>query len=198
MMDGQKKDSLYFYFKKTIDAEVDKRVKALEEEIASLKQQAQVSIEKELKEEQDNIINIKKSDLEREYQLKLASYQRKLDLEVMNHRQKLLEEIFDRLINEINIFVASKDYEKWFKKRLSSYTLADYHKIAIDKSDKVAAKIIKDTNLELILEDNLIGGFVIYSKDEKTLSDESLKNRISESHAWFYDNAAWFNEGEVK
>ncbi|MCH3976977.1 MAG: hypothetical protein LKE36_05225 [Bacilli bacterium] len=198
MMDGQKKDSLYFYFKKTIDAEVDKRVKALEEEIASLKQQAQVSIEKELKEEQDNIINIKKSDLEREYQLKLASYQRKLDLEVMNHRQKLLEEIFDRLINEINIFVASKDYEKWFKKRLSSYTLADYHKIAIDKSDKVAAKIIKDTNLELVLEDNLIGGFVIYSKDEKTLSDESLKNRISESHAWFYDNAAWFNEGEVK
>lgn len=198
MMDGQKKDSLYFYFKKTIDAEVDKRVKALEEEIASLKQQAQVSIEKELKEEQDNIVNIKKSDLEREYQLKLASYQRKLDLEVMNHRQKLLEEIFDRLINEINIFVASKDYEKWFKKRLSSYTLADYHKIAIDKSDKVAAKIIKDTNLELILEDNLIGGFVIYSKDEKTLSDESLKNRISESHAWFYDNAAWFNEGEVK
>lgn len=197
-MDGQKKDSLYFYFKKTIDAEVDKRVKALEEEIASLKQQAQVSIEKELKEEQDNIINIKKSDLEREYQLKLASYQRKLDLEVMNHRQKLLEEIFDRLINEINIFVASKDYEKWFKKRLSSYTLADYHKIAIDKSDKVAAKIIKDTNLELVLEDNLIGGFVIYSKDEKTLSDESLKNRISESHAWFYDNAAWFNEGEVK
>ncbi|MCH4202032.1 MAG: hypothetical protein LKF69_01755 [Bacilli bacterium] len=196
MMDGQKKDSLYFYFKKTIDAEVDKRVKALEEEIASLKQQAQVSIEKELKEEQDNIINIKKSDLEREYQLKLASYQRKLDLEVMNHRQKLLEEIFDRLINEINIFVASKDYEKWFKKRLSSYTLADYHKIAIDKSDKVAAKIIKDTNLELVLEDNLIGGFVIYSKDEKTLSDESLKNRISESHAWFYDNAAWFNEGE--
>lgn len=198
MMDGQKKDSLYFYFKKTIDAEVDKRVKALEEEIASLKQQAQVSIEKELKEEQDNIINIKKSDLEREYQLKLASYQRKLDLEVMNHRQKLLEEIFDRLINEINIFVASKDYEKWFKKRLSSYTLADYHKIAIDKSDKVAAKIIKDTNLELVLEDNLVGGFVIYSKDEKTLSDESLKNRISESHAWFYDNAAWFNEGEVK
>lgn len=198
MMDGQKKDSLYFYFKKTIDAEVDKRVKALEEEIASLKQQAQVSIEKELKEEQDNIINIKKSDLEREYQLKLASYQRKLDLEVMNHRQKLLEEIFDRLINEINIFVASKDYEKWFKKRLSNYTLADYHKIAIDKSDKVAAKIIKDTNLELVLEDNLIGGFVIYSKDEKTLSDESLKNRISESHAWFYDNAAWFNEGEVK
>lgn len=198
MMDGQKKDSLYFYFKKTIDAEVDKRVKALEEEIASLKQQAQVSIEKELKEEQDNIINIKKSDLEREYQLKLASYQRKLDLEVMNHRQKLLEEIFDRLINEINIFVASKDYEKWFKKRLSSYTLADYHKIAIDKSDKVAAKMIKDTNLELVLEDNLIGGFVIYSKDEKTLSDESLKNRISESHAWFYDNAAWFNEGEVK
>lgn len=198
MMDGQKKDSLYFYFKKTIDAEVDKRVKALEEEIASLKQQAQVSIEKELKEEQDNIINIKKSDLEREYQLKLASYQRKLDLEVMNHRQKLLEEIFDRLINEINIFVASKDYEKWFKKRLSSYTLADYRKIAIDKSDKVAAKIIKDTNLELVLEDNLIGGFVIYSKDEKTLSDESLKNRISESHAWFYDNAAWFNEGEVK
>lgn len=198
MMDGQKKDSLYFYFKKTIDAEVDKRVKALEEEIASLKQQAQVSIEKELKEEQDNIVNIKKSDLEREYQLKLASYQRKLDLEVMNHRQKLLEEIFDRLINEINIFVASKDYEKWFKKRLSSYTLADYHKIAIDKSDKVAAKIIKDTNLELVLEDNLIGGFVIYSKDEKTLSDESLKNRISESHAWFYDNAAWFNEGEVK
>lgn len=198
MMDGQKKDSLYFYFKKTIDAEVDKRVKALEEEIASLKQQAQVSIEKELKEEQDNIINIKKSDLEREYQLKLASYQRKLDLEVMNHRQKLLEEIFDRLINEINIFVASKDYEKWFKKRLSSYTLADYHKIAIDKSDKVAAKIIKDTNLELVLEDNLIGGFVIYSKDEKTLSDESLKNRISESHAWFYDNAAWFNEGEAK
>jgi vacuolar-type H+-ATPase subunit E/Vma4 len=196
MMDGQKKDSLYFYFKKTIDAEVDKRVKALEEEIASLKQQAQVSIEKELKEEQDNIINIKKSDLEREYQLKLASYQRKLDLEVMNHRQKLLEEIFDRLINEINIFVASKDYEKWFKKRLSSYTLADYHKIAIDKSDKVAAKIIKDTNLELVLEDNLVGGFVIYSKDEKTLSDESLKNRISESHAWFYDNAAWFNEGE--
>lgn len=198
MMDGQKKDSLYFYFKKTIDAEVDKRVKALEEEIASLKQQAQVSIEKELKEEQDNIVNIKKSDLEREYQLKLASYQRKLDLEVMNHRQKLLEEIFDRLINEINIFVASKDYEKWFKKRLSSYTLADYRKIAIDKSDKVAAKIIKDTNLELVLEDNLIGGFVIYSKDEKTLSDESLKNRISESHAWFYDNAAWFNEGEVK
>jgi phage pi2 protein 07 len=116
----------------------------------------------------------------------------------MNHRQKLLEEIFDRLINEINIFVASKDYEKWFKKRLSSYTLADYHKIAIDKSDKVAAKIIKDTNLELVLEDNLVGGFVIYSKDEKTLSDESLKNRISESHAWFYDNAAWFNEGEVK
>lgn len=197
-MDGQKKDSLYFYFKKTIDAEVDKRVKALEEEIASLKQQAQVSIEKELKEEQDNIINIKKSDLEREYQLKLASYQRKLDLEVMDHRQKLLEEIFNRLINEINVFVASKDYEKWFKQSLSGYKLADYRKIAIDKNDKVAAKIIKDTDLELVLEDNLIGGFIIYSKDEKTLSDESLKNRINESHAWFYDNAAWFNEGEEK
>ena len=48
----------------------------LQKDVDALKYEAQVSIEEELKEEQDNVIEVAKVELEREYHFKLATLQR--------------------------------------------------------------------------------------------------------------------------
>ena len=197
-MEYQNNDELYQYFKRTIDAEVNQKVVALEKEIAILKDQAQASMEKELQENQKNLLHLYQSDLEKEHQLKLAAYQRKIDLAVIEKRQKLLDDIFAKLQEEIIAFVASPDYLPWLTKKMDKYDLHQYRKIIIAPHDKIILNLLKKSNLERVEQSDLIGGFIIFADDGKTLLDESLKNRLLEAHDYFYDHAQWFAEGDNK
>ena len=83
-MNYQNRDDLYLYFKKVIDDEVAKLAVQLQKDIDELKQEAQVTIEKELQEEQDVIIDVTKLEIERDHHFKIAKLQREKDLEIMS------------------------------------------------------------------------------------------------------------------
>lgn len=193
-MDYQNKEELYFYFKKIIDGEVAKIVDQLQKDIDELKEQAQVSIEKELKEEQKNYINSEVQNLEHEYNLKLASFQRNKDLETMHNRQELLEQLFSHLEKELIEFCHGEKYKKWLKKRAALYDLSSFKLVQICVGDETARNEFKSLKIEEV--NDLIGGFIAYTNDGKNIIDESFKKKIVEAKKWFYDHAEWSSDEE--
>ncbi|MGE4341981.1 MAG: hypothetical protein AB7E23_02625 [Bacilli bacterium] len=195
-MNYQNRDDLYLYFKKIIDGEVEKLADQLQKDVDALKYEAQVSIEEELKEEQDNVIEVAKVELEREYHFKLAKLQREKDLEVMRERRELLNQLFARLEGELLKFREEKAYATWIASRVKKYKLDGCNLIQVDAHDEAVVKVLNNPNIERV--EGVIGGFIAYTKDGKNVIDESFKNRINEAKKWFYDHAEWFSDGEVK
>ena len=193
-MDYQNKEELYFYFKKIIDGEVAKIVDQLQKDIDALKEEAQVSIEKELKEEQIAFVNSERQNLEHEYNLKLSNFQRNKDMEIMHQRQELLLQLFSRLEAQLTSFVDSDKYKKWLKNKVSLYDLSTFKLIQIASNDSIAKNEFKNQKVEFV--NDLIGGFVAYTMDGKNIIDESFKKKISEAKKWFYDHAEWSSEEE--
>ena len=195
-MNYQNRDDLYLYFKKVIDDEVAKLAVQLQKDIDELKQEAQGTIEKELQEEQDVIIDVTKLEIERDHHFKIAKLQREKDLEIMSVRRELLDKLFDQLESELLKFRESKEYTPWLENKIKQYNMDDFKLVEIEKDDAIASTLLKGDHLKLT--DGLIGGFIAYTKDGKNIIDQSLKNRIRDAKEWFYDNAKWFSDVEAK
>lgn len=191
-MEYQNRDDLYYFFKKTIDEEVEKIVEKLQKDINDLKGKAQVLINKELSEEQESLVENEKQTLGREYNLKISALQYQKRLSLMRKKQKLLEQLFLKLEEEITKFVQSERYRPWLLNKLSLYDLSDCSSLLVSPEDTVIHSELKGVNIEL--SPGLIGGFIIKSKDQRTMIDESLKKKIKEAQSWFYDHAEWPSE----
>jgi len=188
-MEQNNKDALYFFFKKSIEEEIAKITDELQNDIDSLKKQAQVSINDELSEEQRSLVEAERQSLDRQNNLKIISLQQEKRIVQMNKKQELLESLFLELEEKLLAFVKSPEYRSWLVKKISLYDLNNWSSVRIDQEDLIAQEELK--NIETNLDSGLIGGFVALTKDGKTLIDESLKKKIKESRRWFYDHVEW-------
>ena len=105
------------YFKSIIDQEVEKVSSQLQEDVDKLKHEAQVTIEQELKEEQDIKIDATKQELEREYHFKIAHLQREKRFRNYAATSQLLDQLFSRLEGELTRFRESAEYSVWIDKK---------------------------------------------------------------------------------
>lgn len=188
-MEQNNKDELYFFFKKSIEEEIAKISDELQNDIDNLKEQAQVSINEELSEEQRSLVEAERHSLDRQNNLKIVSLQQEKRIAQMNKKQELLESLFLELEEKLQAFAKSPEYRSWIVKKISLYDLNNWSSVQIDKEDLIAQEELK--NIEINLSSALIGGFVALTKDGKTSIDESFKKKIKEARRWFYDHVEW-------
>lgn len=191
-MDFLSKDALLKYFQQAIGKEAGIEIEQLKMEINQLKREARTLFENELKEEKEHLLELHEIEERKAHQQKLVALSRNLDLEVMKVRTDLLENLFDELKTKISSFKQSKDYQVWFKSLSLKYDLTQFDTIEVGLNEDFVQSLIK--GLSIKVNPNIIGGFYLYAKNQKTIVDETFNTKISEAKTWFYDHANWFGE----
>ncbi len=110
----------------------------------------------------------------------------------MKVRTDLLQKLFDELTQKLQEFKQSKKYEIWFKKVLSNYDLKQYEMIEVGQNESFVENL--SNGLKILEKSDIIGGFSLYSKNKKTIIDETFNTKLSDAKTWFYDHANWFGE----
>lgn len=191
-MDFLSKDALLKYFQQAIGKEAGIEIEQLKLEINQLKREARTLFENELKEEKEHLLELHVIEERKVRQQELVALSRKLDLEVMKVRTDLLEDLFSELKAKINAFKQSKDYQVWFKSVLSKYDLTKSDTIEVGSNEDFVQSLTKGLNIKV--NPDIIGGFYLYAKNQKTIVDETFNTKLSDAKTWFYDHANWFGE----
>lgn len=195
-MNYHNKDTLSAYFKSVIEAEVKAQTEQLQADIDRLKYEAQVSIENNLKEEQENTLRMAEAEMNRSYHLKLAAYQRELDINVMKKRNESIQILFRRLKEFLAAYIHTPEYEKWVDAQFKSRDLSDIQKIHIDAKDTKIKEFI-DSSIPIEIKDGILGGAILFEKSGKKIIDLSFRNRLEEAEEWFYSHVKWPTSGEA-
>ena len=190
------KDNLYLYFQKNIEDEVGRIVEKLQSEISTLKFEAEKAIEQEIHEDQQNLLQITKQELARDFQDKLAANQRELDLAIMEKRTSLINQLFAQLEKHLRDFVTDKNYETWLVAQVNKMNLSDCAYVEVDVNDHIVSRYFP--NIEIRPVKDLIAGFIFHTKNGKMIFDQSLKTKMEESKNWFYNHSHWFSERGVQ
>jgi len=118
----------------------------------------------------------------------LSDEQHSLDRKVMEKRNALLEELFFELQQKTLKFTYSEEYKEWFKKHLKLYKLNDFLSIEVNNRDRELAP----KSLECIINDDIVGGFILNDKTKKIFIDETIMFKLSVAKENFYNNSKWF------
>lgn len=191
-MDFLSKDALIKYFQQAIGKDAGIEIEQLKKEINQLKLEAKALFETELKDEMNHILELHETEERKAHQQKLVALSREYDLKVMKVRGELLEQLFVELRTKIGLFKQSKDYQPWIKSLLSKYDLTLFETIEVNKNDIFIQPLIQGLNIKY--NDEIIGGFYLYAKNQKTIVDQTLNAKLSDAKSWFYDHANWFGE----
>ena len=46
----------------------------------------------------------------------------------------------------------------------------------------------------MVTKEDILGGFLLVSKDHRTVIDETFNSKLEDAKVWFYDHAEWFGE----
>lgn len=191
-MDFLSKDALLKYFQQAISKDSQVEINQLKNEISGLKSEAKAAFENELKEEKDQLLELHEVETRKKYQQQLVSSTRNYDLKLMKLRQDLLNKLFDELTDYLKSFEQTKEYINYIRTKLLSFDLSNYEHAEINPKDEIAKSLLD--SIKVVSKDDIIGGFLLVSKDHKTVIDETFNSKLEEAKVWFYDHAEWFGE----
>lgn len=183
-------EELSLYFKKSIERESKAEIDELTKEISGMTEEARKLFQKELEEEKLDILAAKARDIYKQYQEDLSVKQRTLDLLVMEKRMHLIDQLFLELRKRIEAFRLTKDYNKWFQKKLSRYNIKDFETIEINELDKN----LVPSGLDIIMNPEIKAGFILHSKNLSAVVVETISSNLEEARKYFYQEANWFSE----
>jgi len=192
VMDFLSKDALLKYFQQAITKESQVEIDELKNEINQLKSQAKAAFENELKEEKDQLLELHEIETRKKYQQQLVALTREYDLKLMRLRQDLLNKLFDELTDYLKTFEQTKEYANYIKTKLSSFDLSKYDHAEINPKDDTVKSLLG--SLKVVTKEDILGGFLLVSKDHRTVIDETFNSKLEDAKVWFYDHAEWFGE----
>jgi V/A-type H+-transporting ATPase subunit E len=180
-MDFLSKDALLKYFQQAITKESQVEIDELRNEINQLKSQAKAAFENELKEEKDQLLELHEIETRKKYQQQLVALTREYDLK-----------LFDELTDYLKTFEQTKEYANYIKTKLSSFDLSKYDHAEINPKDDTVKSLLG--SLKVVTKEDILGGFLLVSKDHRTVIDETFNSKLEDAKVWFYDHAEWFGE----
>jgi V/A-type H+-transporting ATPase subunit E len=181
-MDFLSKDALLKYFQQAITKESQVEIDELRNEINQLKSQAKAA----------QLLELHEIETRKKYQQQLVALTREYDLKLMRLRQDLLNKLFDELTDYLKTFEQTKEYANYIKTKLSSFDLSKYDHAEINPKDDTVKSLLG--SLKVVTKEDILGGFLLVSKDHRTVIDETFNSKLEDAKVWFYDHAEWFGE----
>lgn len=186
-------NDLFQYFKESIrNASIDE-ITALKNDIQTISKQGQDEILASLQSETNELLQLASQEIAKEYKLQIAKYEVECQKNVVSTRSHLMDQLFEELVARLEIYQASKEYQKKIAHELKQFEKEKIKWIEVSPKDQ----FISDLKLGVPVKENshIMAGYRIYFQDNKRLIDETMNNKLADAKRYFLEFASWFIQG---
>lgn len=182
-----KNQKLKQYFIDEINRVSSNELLVLEQELATLKNEQETQVKKEVQNVIQKHEEIEQRNLFVEQKKAMALVQENQKHVYMEKRDALVDQLFDELKAKLLAFANSDKYEDYLNKKLAKFNDLAKVKVVVRSQDQAFfsdAKWNVETSDEIVL-----GGFKVLDENKGRMFDETLDEAFNEAKSWFINSS---------
>lgn len=187
-------NQVFLHMKEEIESISNREVKIILDEVKEMEDAAFKQVEEETKRDAALQIKHELNEISANASIEISKANAESTKKLIETRDNYVNVIFEEVNKELLKFIDSDEYESFLiakYKKVSNYDINEANIYMNNKDSKYFEKLISQSqaNVNLVIDDAIMGGFIIENQDKKIFIDESFNTIIKNQREWFYKNS---------
>lgn len=187
-------NQVFLHMKEEIESISNREVKIILDEVKEMEDAAFKQVEEETKRDAALQIKHELNEISANASIEISKANAESTKKLIETRDNYVNVIFEEVNKELLKFIDSDEYESFLiakYKKASNYDINEANIYMNNKDSKYFEKLISQSqaNVNLVIDDAIMGGFIIENQDKKIFIDESFNTIIKNQREWFYKNS---------
>lgn len=189
-------EEVVHYIEDEISKAADAECSSILAEVNEAKENAEQELYREAKRDTQLQLAAQLAEIEADAAIEISKSNSETTKKLIAKREEYTEKVFEEVLEQLNKFTNSKDYEAFLIKKVEkavSICAAEGSAFLIRSQDEPYSALIKKTyghECEVKIDSTIqLGGFIFENRNSHAIYDETLDAAFKDQHEWFANHS---------